>query len=139
MQVNGARMKKVKNGVHFLPHGGEVRIGRGKYRYTLPAGSVVIPADNLVYVKTRKGCFEWRYLSSKDLWVVRYIGDSGTQLTDIDPLNPPGNNSATLIVAEQEGNRVHIFLPSPNSPTKSEWRFFTYFFNDVIRKSDLTR
>ena len=138
MQVNGARMKQVKNGVHFLPYGGEVRIGR-KYCYTLPAGSMVIPADNLVYVKTRKGCFEWRYIPAKDLWVVRLIGDSGTKLTDIDPLNPPGNNSATLIVAEQEGNRVHIFLPSPNSPTKSEWRFFTYFFNDVIRKSDLTR
>lgn len=138
MQVFGAKMKQITNRVHYLPRGGEVRISR-KYCYTLPAGSVAIPADNLIYTKTRKGCFEWRYLPSKDLWVVRHIGDSGTKLTNIDPHNPPINDSATLIVGEQEGNRVHIFLPSPDRPTKSEWRFYTYFFTDVVRKSDLTQ
>lgn len=137
MKIHGTNVKQIRNGVYYTLSRSTLSVGR--YRYTIPVKSVVIPENNLVYVKTRKGCFEWKYIPPKDLWVVRLIGDAGTKLTAIDPYNHPGNDGATIIVAEQEGNRVHIFLPSKNSSTKSEWRFYTYFFNDVIRKSDLNQ
>ena len=58
MKIYGAMKKQVKNGVHFLPHGGELKIGKNRYRYNLPAGSVVIPDRNTVFTKSFKGVFE---------------------------------------------------------------------------------
>ena len=61
MQVNGANVKQIKRGVYYTLSSSTVNVGR--YRYTIPVNSVVIPEENLIYVKTRKGCFAWKYIS----------------------------------------------------------------------------
>ena len=138
MRIYGAMIKQVKNGVHFLPHGGEVRIGRNKYSYTLPAGSVVIPRKNVIYTKSFKGTFEWRYLSQKDFWIVTQIGDKDTNLTHINPNDLPDRCLFRMVVDVQEENRVHIFIPTEDGDTITEWRYFSDFFTGIIRNGDIT-
>lgn len=136
MKIDGTNVKQIRRGVYYARSRSTVNVGR--YRYTIPEKSVVIPEENLIYVRTHKGCYEWKYIPSKELWIVREIGDEGTKITAIDPHNLP-NDDAKIIVTEQDNNKVHIFRASPNGSTTNEWRFFTSFFIDVIRKSDLAR
>lgn len=138
MKIYGSKIKQIKKGVHFLPHGGEVRIGRNKYSYTLPAGSVVIPNKNVIYTKSFKGAFEWRYLSQKDFWIVTQIGGNETNFTHINPNNLPDRCLFMMVVDVQEENRVHIFIPSKDGDTITEWRYFSDFFTGIIRNSDIT-
>ena len=82
--------------------------------------------------------FEWHYLPQKDFWIVTQIGGIETNLTLIDPHDLPDKCLFRMIAAEQEENRVHIFIPTKNGDTKSEWRFFTDFFTGLIRNGDIT-
>ena len=138
MKIYGSRIKQIKNGVHILPCGGQLIIGRNRYSYPLPAGSVVLPEQNLVYTKTFKGAFEWHYLPQKDFWIVTQIGGIETNLTLIDPHDLPDKCLFRMIAAEQEENRVHIFIPTHDGDTKTEWRYFTDFFTGIIRNCDIS-
>jgi len=138
MKVYGVQKKQIKNGVHFLPYGGDLKIGRNKYSYTLPAGSVVMPERNVVYTTTFKGCFCWQYLPQKDFWIITMIGGAETKLKELDPDNLTNKCMFRMIVAEQEENRVHIFIPTHDGDTKTEWRYFTDFFTGIIRNCDIS-
>ena len=124
-------------GYTFFPLGGEVRIG-GKYCYTLPAGSVVIPKKNVIYTKSFKGTFEGCYLSQKDFWIVTQIGGNETNLMHINPNHLSDRCLFRMVVDVQEENRVHIFIPSKDGNTITEWRYFSDFFTGIIRNSDIT-
>lgn len=138
MKIYGSKIKQIKKGVHFLPQGGEVRIGRNKYSYTLPAGSVVIPNKNVIYTKSFKGTFEWEYLPQKDFWIIRQISETETKLTEIDLHNLHDKCLFRMVVAIQEYNRVFVFHPTKDGDTVKEWRYFTDFFTSIIRNDDIT-
>jgi len=138
MKIYGVMIKQIRKGVYFATNGGELKIGKNRYRYNLPAGSVVIPDRNLVYTKSFKGTFEWEYLHQKDFWIIRQIGGAEIKLTKINPNNIPDDCLFRMVVARQECNRVFVFYPTENGDTIKEWRYFTDFFTGLIRNEDIS-
>lgn len=137
MVLHGTNVRQIRKGVYFATNGREVRIGKNRYQYSLPKGSVVIPKQNLVYIKMFKGVFEWQYLPQKDYWIIKQIGGSGAKITDIDLKNLPDKCLFQMVVAIQECNRVFVFYPTENGDTITEWRYFNDFFTGIIRNGDI--
>ena len=66
MKINTVKSKQIKSGVYVLHHGGE--IVAADCCYPLPKNSIVVPKNNIVFVKTHRGTYAWKYVSHQKTW-----------------------------------------------------------------------
>ena len=66
MKINTVKSKQIKSGVYVLHHGGD--IVAADCRYTLPKESIVVPKNNIVFVKTHRCTYAWQFISHQMTW-----------------------------------------------------------------------
>ena len=131
MKINTVKSKQVKSGVYVLHHGGEVVAANR--RYTLPQNSIVIPSDNIVLLKTYKGDYAWQYITNQDMWRIWRISSDNIR----DAIDSVKNKPFDMAVIKIEGNKALMRISeikAGNNRCKTECRFYTCFFKDLIRK-----
>lgn len=131
MKINTVKSKQVKSGVYVLHHGGEVVAANR--RYTLPQNSIVIPSDNIVLLKTYKGDYAWQYITNQDMWRIWRISSDNIR----DAIDSVKNKPFDMAVIKIEGNKALMRISeikAGNNRCKTECRFYTSFFKDLIRK-----
>lgn len=131
MKINTVKCKQIKNGVYNLKNGGE--IVAANRRYTLPQNSIVIPSDNIVLLKTYKGDYAWQYIANQDMWRVWQISSDNIN----DAIDSVKTKPFDMTVIKIEGNKALMRISeinAGNKKCKTEYRFYTSFFKDLIRK-----
>lgn len=131
MRIHSIKKKQVKNGVYYLKYGGEISVA--DYHYSIPQKSVVIPDKNMVLICLHKGNYVWQYVQAKSIWTMRYFSQGITgSILDMIKHTP-----FDLVVEKHDDNKAFVRMPTFSEgkrQMKSEWRYYTYFFNDLVRK-----
>ena len=137
MRINGPKVKQIKKGVYDVEKNGTLEVG--KYTYVLPSKTVVAPSHNLVIVSNYRGNYVWNYNSERSIWKIWKLTDTKQQ-SITDAIQETNKRSFDFIVTRVEGNKALVYYPvllddELNWKIKKEWRFFTNFFNDIVRKT----
>ena len=135
MQIHCPKIKQITRGVYYISDKSVAEIGN--YKIDLPKKCYAIPAQNLIYIHNRRGQYVWQYISRKGIWAIWQI-EPTTKKQIGDVIMAVKTMPLTMIVAKQEGNKAAVFLPVIDGTGKttlhSEWRYYTHFFYDLIRK-----
>ena len=134
MIVHSQKMKQVKAGLYHIMLNSIADIGT--YRFALPKDCYTIPNENLVYLHNRKGSFVWQYIPRKSIWKMWQLDSNNTKPL-IDVIRSTIIKPYHMIVVRQEGKQVLIMIPTIKNGRNTlycEWRFFTDFFEDIVRK-----
>ena len=135
MQIHCPKIKQITRGVYYISDKSVAEIGN--YKIDLPKNCYAIPAQNLIFISNRKGQYVWQYISRKGIWAIWQIKfTTKKQIGDV--IMSVKTMPLTMIVAKQEGNKAAVLIPVSDVNGKttlhSEWRYYTHFFNDLIRK-----
>ena len=133
MKINTVKSKQIKSGVYVLHHGGE--IVAADCRYPLPKNSIVVPKNNIVFVKTHRVTYAWKYVSHQKTWRI-------SQLSSVESIEKAIQTVDSVIfdmvVETDEGNKALMLIcknSSGNNTCKHEWRYYTKYFIDLVRSS----
>lgn len=135
MRIYGQKIKQVKNGVYKLSGRGEIIIS--DYRYSLPLASIVVPEKNMVFTFNKKGTYAWKYSPCRDSWQMWKFSKTKERGMDIrNAFKITDSKAFDMMIERPEGNKALVMLPK-NYEGKTvickEWRYFTYFFRDIVR------
>ena len=137
MRIYGQKFKQIKNGVYKFRRRGEIIVS--DYHFSLPLNSIVVPDRNLVFTSLYKGCFAWKYTQCRDTWVMwRLAQTNGKDMDITDAVRIIDKKAADMIVEKNEGNKALVMIPSKidgKTVMTIEWRYYTYFFRDIIRNN----
>lgn len=131
MKINTVKSKQIKNGVYVLHHGGEVVAANR--RYALPPQSVVIPSNNMVIITTCRGDYVWQYVERQDVWRIWRISSDSIK----DAIDSVKYKPFDMAVKKNEGDKALMIIQrnkKEKTRYKQEWRFYTKFFFDLVRK-----
>ena len=132
MKSNAVTSKQIKNGVYDLKNGGEIVVAN--FRYNLPPKSIVMPKSETVIVTTCKGDYVWQYIAHQDIWRVWRLLSADNINDAIDSVKSKPFDMAVIKI---EGNKALMRISeikAGNNRCKTECRFYTSFFKDLIRK-----
>lgn len=137
MRINSPKMKQIKKGVYILTQGGDLEVA--DYHYSLPHNSVIVPEKNIVFIFLHKGTYAWQYSSSSDTWRSWKISSKKAEKIILqDAINDIKTKMFDMIVEKNEGNKAFVLIPSKidgKTVMTTEWRYYTYFFRDIIRRT----
>jgi len=136
MRINSPRVKQIKKGVYDVVKGGTLKVGT--YTYVLPTKTVVAPSQNIVIISNHRGDYVWYYNSVRSIWTIWKLSNKKQQ-TVTDIIQETNTRCFDFVVSTVEGNRALVYYPVFQNneikwKIKKEWRFFTNFFNDIVRQ-----
>lgn len=136
MKINSVKCKQIKKGVYDLRHGGE--IVAADVRYTLPQNCTVVPKKNIILITTYNSAYAWQFITHRNEWRVWRI--SSKERLD-EAIQTVYSAAFDMVIERHEGNKALMMIPANKCGKpmhKHEWRYFTSFFLDLVRKDNST-